>query len=95
MSETAESTDETAREAWARHKESFNYEPPEAEPEAWSSEQYNELYDRVIEKELHGFACIKCASAPFGTVEQARRHVENQHMERLIEKAERRQEGEA
>lgn len=88
-----ESTEPTTpEEEWEQHNQSFQYDPPEDPPEAWSSEQYNELYDRVISKERHGFTCNKCASAPLATVEKARRHVESQHMERLLEEVESRQE---
>lgn len=81
----------TPEEEWEEHNQTFGYEPPEDPPEVWSDQEYNELYDRVISKERHGFTCNRCASSPHATVEKARRHVESQHMGKLLQEVENRQ----
>lgn len=75
--------EETPREEWERHNESFSYEPPDERPEMWSSEDYTELHDRVINRRVE-WTCQKC-SQPFGTIEKARRHVQRKHGEQLLD----------
>ena len=78
----------TPQEEWEAHKESFSYEPPELPGDAWSSEQYQELYDRVISRRIEWF-CDKCSGkGPMSSLQKARRHVESKHGHKLIEKYE-------
>lgn len=81
-----EETERTPQEEWEAHNESFSYDPPELPGDAWSSEQYQELYDRVIGKRTE-WVCDKC-STPFRRLDQARRHVESKHGQKLTEKYE-------
>lgn len=84
------SSKRTPQQEWEDHNQGFHYEPPEKPPELWSKEDYTELYDRVITKR-HRWECQKCCK-PFSSIEKARRHVENQHAEKLIDRAQSRQE---
>lgn len=86
---TAESKSEkTDQEEWEEHNESFDYEPPELPADRWSSEQTQELVDRVISRRTNWF-CDKCTGrGPISNVRKARRHVENQHLPGLLEKYE-------
>lgn len=78
----------TPQEEWEKHNESFNYDPPELPGDAWSSEQYQELYDRVITRRVEWF-CDKCSGkGPMSSLRKARRHVESKHGHKLIEKYE-------
>lgn len=84
MLELPEDVEKTPLEEWEEHNESFSYDPPEKPAEAWSSEEYTELYDRVIRREVQWF-CDKCTGrGPIGTLEKARRHVEG-HNDDLVE----------
>lgn len=75
-------------QAWEEHNESFQYDPPELPGDAWSSEQYQELHDRIISQRTEWF-CDKCSGkGPMGSLRKARRHVESQHGQELIEKYE-------
>lgn len=78
-------TDESPQEAWERHNEPFEYEPPEGPAESWSSEDYTELHDRLIGRRTEWF-CQHCSGAPFSSLEKARRHVGQQHGDHLYEK---------
>ena len=90
---TAEVTDETGSpnektpvEEWEEHNESFNYDPPELSGHQWSSEQQQELFDRVISRQIQWF-CDRCTGhGPIQTLQRARSHVRNQHGDELIEK---------
>lgn len=77
-------------EEWRENNEGFRYEPPEKGPEYWSQDEYNELYDRVIQRNVE-WVCDEC-STPFNSLERARRHVADQHGDRLLDQAERRME---
>lgn len=72
------------REKWEAHNESFNYDPPEGPPETWSSEDYEELHDRLVQRQVT-WVCQKC-SQPFGRLEKARSHVGRKHGEHLYQK---------
>lgn len=72
-------------ESWKEHNEGFRYEPPEGPPELWEQEDYQELYDRVIDRQVK-WSCGKC-SKPFPSLRRAREHVENNHSEYLISRA--------
>lgn len=90
VSEVSESDSEelTPQEEWEQHNEQFSYEPPELPGDAWSSEQYQELYDRFINRRTQWF-CRECSGkGPMGSLQKARRHVESQHANKLIEKYE-------
>lgn len=76
----------TPQEEWEEHNESFSYDPPELPGDAWSSEQYQELHDRVIGKRTE-WVCEKC-STPFRRLDKARSHVQSKHGQTLIEKYE-------
>ncbi len=76
----------TPQEEWEKHNESFSYDPPELPGDAWSSEQYQELHDRVIGKRTE-WVCEEC-SKPFRRLDKARSHVESKHGRKLIEKHE-------
>jgi hypothetical protein len=80
-----EPTDETPKEAWKRHNESFEYEGPDGPAESWSSEDYIELHDRLIGRRVQWY-CQYCSTAPFRSLKKARRHVGQQHGEHLYEK---------
>ena len=78
----------TPQEEWEAHNESFSYEPPELPGDAWSSEQYQELYDRFISRRTEWF-CDKCSGrGPISSLQKARRHVESNHGHQLVEKYE-------
>ena len=83
--ETSEDEEKTPLEEWREHNESFQYDPPEKPADAWSSEEYEELYDRVISRRVEWF-CDKCTGrGPFRSLEKARRHVESHHGGDLVE----------
>lgn len=84
-------TQQSAVEQWREHNESFQYEPPDEEPEAWSAEQYDELHDRIIGRQVT-WTCEKC-SKPFPSLDRARRHVRTKHSEELLESVRRKQDG--
>jgi len=78
----------TPQEEWEAHNESFSYEPPELPGDSWSSEQYQELYDRFIRRRTEWF-CEKCSGrGPISSLQKARRHVESNHGHQLVEKYE-------
>ena len=79
-------------EEWKQNNEPFRYDPPEKPPELWSRDQYTELYDRVIRRRVT-WECQECAE-PMSSLERARRHVSNQHGEKLVTQAERKIEAE-
>lgn len=78
----------TPEDEWEAHNETFSYEPPELPGDAWSSDQYQELYDRFISRRVEWF-CDKCSGrGPISSIQKARRHVESKHGHDLIEKYE-------
>lgn len=78
----------TPQEEWEAHNETFSYEPPELPGDSWSSEQYQELYDRFIRRRTEWF-CEKCSGrGPISSLQKARRHVESNHGQQLVEKYE-------
>ena len=79
-------------EEWEQNNEPFHYDPPEKPPELWSRDQYTELYDRVIRRRVT-WECQEC-SEPMRSLERARRHVSNQHGEKLVTQVERKIEAE-
>jgi len=86
--ESGDDGDQTPQEEWEEHNESFSYEPPEKPSDAWSSEEYQELYDRLISRRTEWF-CDKCTGhGPIGSLQKARRHVESQHGTDLVKKYE-------
>jgi hypothetical protein len=88
IGESDEETERTPQDAWETHNESFNYEPPEKPGDAWSSEEYQELYDRVISRRTEWF-CDKCSGhGPMRSLQKARRHVENRHGTDLVKQYE-------
>lgn len=77
--------EETPEEVWERHNDAFNYEPPQKRPEQWSSEEVEELTDRVISRRTEWF-CDKCSGrGPIGSLRKARRHVEK-HVPDLLDR---------
>ncbi|QLG30030.1 hypothetical protein HUG10_20710 (plasmid) [Halorarum halophilum] len=70
---------------WKENNESFSYDPPDADPEMWSPEEFTELYDRVIGRQVK-WICEHC-SQPFPSLDAARRHVRTQHSVYLIGQA--------
>jgi hypothetical protein len=83
MSDT-DTESRTPQEKWEEHNESFQYDAPDRPADAWSSEEYTELYDRLIGKRVQ-WPCQKC-SKPFSSLQKARRHVEKQHGSQLLDK---------
>lgn len=84
----AESGEKTNEEEWEEHNEPFNYDPPSLPGDRWSSEQTQELVDRVINRRTNWF-CDRCTGrGPISTLRKARRHVENQHLTDLLNKYE-------
>jgi len=81
----SKSKSKTMKEQWEENNNPFNYQPPDDPPELWSSEDYTELYDRVINMRVE-WVCQKC-NQPFGTLERARQHVQSKHQERLLYQA--------
>lgn len=79
------SDEPTPQEEWEEHNEPFNYEPPNKDPELWSSEEYQELHDRTIRRRVT-WECQRCCQ-PFGSLEKARRHVQRKHGESLLDQA--------
>jgi len=78
--------EKTPVEEWEEHNESFNYDPPKLPGHQWSSEQQQELFDRIISRQIQWF-CDECSGqGPIRTLQRARSHVRNQHGEELIEK---------
>lgn len=76
------------QEEWEAHNEPFEYEPPELPADQWSSEQYQELHDRMISRRVKWF-CRRCTGhGPMGSLRKARRHVEKQHGPELAQKYE-------
>jgi TPP-dependent indolepyruvate ferredoxin oxidoreductase alpha subunit len=85
-SEHADEDWQTPQEQWEEHNELFNYEPPQKPPESWSSDEYQELHDRVIRRRTQWF-CDKCSGrGPMGSLQKARRHVQNHHSPDLVER---------
>lgn len=86
--DTAEKSEQTPQEVWEAHNSSFNFEPPEKPGDSWSSDEYQELYDRVITRRTQWF-CDKCSGrGPIGSLQKARRHVESQHGTDLVKRYE-------
>jgi hypothetical protein len=76
--------DLTPQEEWEEHNASFSYEPPELPADAWSQAQMQELFDRVINRRVQ-WTCQKCSGhGPIRSLQKARRHVERNHMEKLL-----------
>jgi len=76
----------TPQEEWEAHNESFNYDAPEKPADAWSSEEYQELHDRVISRRVE-WLCDKCTGrGPFRSLQKARRHVESWHSPDLVQR---------
>jgi hypothetical protein len=72
-------SEKTPQEQWEEHNGPFNYEPPEKPADTWSSEEYQELYDRVISRRTEWF-CDRCSGkGPMKSLQRARRHVESRH----------------
>lgn len=81
---TSEETQRTPQDVWEENNSSFSYDPPEKPGDLWSSEEYQELHDRVISRRVQWF-CDKCTGqGPIRSLEKARRHVERQHGSDLI-----------
>jgi len=84
--ETPEESERTPQEAWEDHNDEFSYEPPQKPPEEWSSDEYQELHDRVIRRGVQ-WICDECSGrGPIHSLQKARRHVESQHSHDLVEK---------
>jgi hypothetical protein len=78
----------TPQQEWEAHNKSFSYEPPKLPGDSWSSEEYQELYDRCISRRVSWF-CDKCSGqGPINSLQKARRHVERNHGQKLVEKHE-------
>jgi hypothetical protein len=72
-------------ERWKEHQEPFKYEPPEKPADAWTSEEREELYDRVIRRAVQ-WLCGECTGrGPIRSLKKARRHVESNHAADLVE----------
>jgi len=84
MSDSAVDADKTPQQVWEENNEEFSYDAPDKPPELWSSEEYTELHDRIIGKQVQ-WTCQKC-SKPFSRLDRARRHVEKQHSSQLLDK---------
>ncbi len=82
---TDDDTEKTPQQEWEEHNEPFHYEPPQNSPEAWPSDAYTELWDRAIRRETQ-WVCQEC-NKPLRLLEKARRHVEKQHSQQLLEQA--------
>jgi len=81
---TPDEPGQTPQEEWEKHNEPFDYEPPQKPPELWSSDEYQELHDRFISRRTQWF-CDKCSGrGPMGSLQKARRHVQNQHSPDLV-----------
>ena len=81
---TSDESEQTPQEEWEAHNESFEYEPPQKRPESWSSDEYQELHDRVIIRRTQWF-CDRCSGhGPMSSLQKARRHVQNQHSPDLV-----------
>jgi hypothetical protein len=84
----ADESERSPQQEWEAHNKSFEYEPPEKPGDAWSSEEYQELYDRVISRRIE-WLCDRCTGrGPFRSLKKARQHVQSQHGTYLIEKHE-------
>jgi len=84
----AESGEKTNEEEWEHHNESFEYDPPSLPGDHWSSEQTQELVDRVISRRTNWF-CNRCSGqGPISSLRKARRHVESQHLSDLLKQYE-------
>ena len=81
-----EDEEKTPQQKWEEHNDEFQYEPPQKPADAWPSEAYTELWDRVIRRDTQ-WVCQEC-NQPKRSLQKARRHVEKQHSERLIDQAE-------
>ncbi|QLG62851.1 hypothetical protein [Halorarum salinum] len=85
MSERAGHASESPQDVWKENNEGFQYDAPEKPPEAWSTDEYQELHDRVIGRRTEWY-CQHCSTSPFSSLEKARRHVSRQHGQQLVEK---------
>lgn len=86
LDEADESREKTAKDKWEEHNESFSYDPPKKPADAWTSEEYQELYDRVISRRV-SWHCEKCSgNGPMHSLRKARRHVESNHGVKLANK---------
>lgn len=76
----------TGEDLWELNNRQFSYEPPQKPADAWSQEEQQELYDRVIRRNTD-WLCQECTGhGPMNSLEQARRHVQNKHGYDLLEK---------
>jgi len=80
--------EKTPVEVWEANNDSFSYDPPQKPGDLWSSEEYQELHDRFIQRRVE-WTCQKCSGrGPIGSLRKARSHVESQHGQDLIGKYE-------
>jgi hypothetical protein len=83
---TPDGSGQTPQEEWEEHNKPFDYRPPQKPPDAWSSDEYQQLHDRVISRRTQWF-CDKCSGrGPFRSLQRARRHVQSQHSPDLVER---------
>jgi len=80
--------EQTPQEEWAEHNEPFDWDPPEKPGDAWSSDEYQQLYDRFISRRTEWF-CDKCTGrGPIRSLQKARSHVSGQHGQELVKQYE-------
>lgn len=83
--ETSDPDEETPQEVWERHNESFQYDPPQKRPEAWSSDEVQKLVDRTITRRTEWFCDLCTGRGPMGSLRKARNHVES-HTQKLLDR---------
>lgn len=72
-------------EVWEENKDGIYVDVPEGAPELWSSEDWTQFHDQFIGRRTQ-WVCQHCSDPPKRTLEKARRHVENNHSQKLLEK---------
>jgi hypothetical protein len=73
------------RAEWEENNNGFEFDPRDENPELWSRDDYTELWDRMIQRR-ETWVCQECLK-PCTSLDEARRHVSNQHGEKLIDQA--------
>jgi len=81
----ADRGEKTDVEVWEENKDGIYVDIPDGAPELWSSEEWTQFHDQFIGRRTQ-WVCQHCSEAPKRTLEKARRHVEKQHSQKLLEK---------
>lgn len=81
----ADRGEKTDVEVWEENKDGIYIDVPEGAPEIWGADEWTSFHDQFIGRRTQ-WVCNECSGPPMRTLDEARRHIENQHSQKLLQK---------